>query len=241
MKKDGKSGMIDNTILGIILVWIVTIIYFLYLLKKRKAEYNSNITKIKKGKERLHHRTKNSMQVMISLLDMQAFKTNNPYYQKTFSSHVNRLKNMSTLYDCLYMQLEHDRVNIKPILQEVIGNLQKSTDNTIHSNIDTIALDMRTVTTITLILNEALANAIEYAYKEKNGIIEIHLKKIEQYYRLSITDKGMGFNTLNTTQTLGLKLIDSLAKSLPNSTIKVLSNTENSGTQIIITFEREHK
>ncbi len=242
MKKDGMNGMIDNITLGILLLWIATTISFLYLLKKRKEEYNNTIAKINKGKKRLHHRTKNSMQVMISLLDMQAFKTDNPHYQKVFSAHVDRLKSMSILYDYLYMQLEHENINTKPILQEIIESLQKSTSNTIKSDIDdTIVLNMQKVTTIALILNESLANAIKYAYKEEDGKIEVNFKELEQHYSFSIIDKGIGFDTQNSSKTLGLKLIASLVQSLPNSTLEILSNKENSGTQILITFEREHK
>jgi len=238
MKKDGVSGMVNSITLGIMLLSIAVILYLLTLLKKRKEEYNNSIIKITKGKERLHHRTKNSMQVMIGLLDMQALKTQNLHYQKIFSSNVDRLKSMSILYDHLYSNLEHDTLDLKPILQDTINILQKSTSNSLQSDIDTLHLRMRECTTMTLILNESLSNAIEYAYPDKDGTIEISLKRIDQeFYRLLIIDKGIGFNITNTPQTLGLKLINSLVKSLPQGTITIQSKKPKIGTTVEVIFK----
>ena len=214
--------------------------YLLYILEGERKRYEENLDKANKDKEALlkiiQHRTRNNMQVMIGLLDMQSLKNKDPHCKQIFHSHIDRLKIMSLLHEHLYNSVDYETIDMNYLIKEIISQVKKPKSISIHDTIASISLTMRDATNLSLILNEAITNATNHAYlSEKEGIIEIDLKDIEQKYQLTIRDYGCGFDTQKTYGTLGLSLINSLVASLPNSQWDIISHKDQ-GTTITIIF-----
>jgi len=219
----------------------LAISYFIFMLERERQGYEESLNSANKDKEVLlkevHHRTKNNMQVMIGLLDMQSSRLNNSESQKIFDSHIKRLKTMSLLHKHLSSGVDDATVDVRPYLEEIITNMAKFTEIRIKRTIETVMMEMKGSTNMGLIINEALANAIEHAYPDGYESlaypIEITLRKKGKECYLSIQDYGQGYDTTKKTQTLGLVLIEDLAKSLPNGKISI---DAKEGTHIMIYF-----
>ena len=219
----------------------IAISYLMYILERERQAYEDRLYKIQKEKDTLlkevHHRTKNNMQIIISLLDMQSDIVESKDAKEILKSNIDRLKTMSYLHEYLYSGLEYDNINIVKYLDKVINNIQKFTPHNINLKIDNIIVDITTATTIALIVNETVTNAVQHAYKKgERGDIDIILEQKDNECILYINDYGCGFDTSNSQDTLGMILIYDLSHKLPNGKIDI-KNDE--GTKIKIIFDRE--
>ena len=217
-------------------VGYIAISYLLYSLEKERQGYEESLLRILKDKEILlkevHHRTKNNMQVMMALLDTQAFKTDDPKYKKIFQSHVERLKSMALVHEHLYSGDTYDMVRIDAYLNDITMNLQNVTKHKIITDIDNVTVDMKTAMNLGLVYNEALSNAIEHAYKEDEaGDIIVTLNEMGGKCILRVKDHGKGFDTTKTYQTLGLTLMKDISRSLYDDEMVI---EHKNGTEIIV-------
>ncbi|MEA1954598.1 MAG: sensor histidine kinase [Campylobacterota bacterium] len=214
----------------------MAISYLLYVLEKERFRYEINLVNALNDKEILlkevHHRTKNNMQIMISLLDTQSFKIDNSKYKKMFQSHVERLQAMSLVHEHLYRGETYETVDIHTYLGEILHNLQGVTSHTILSEIDHVTLNMKTALNLGLVFNEAVMNAIEHAYEDgEKGTIEVSLQHLEDRALLRVKDYGKGFYTQKSYNTLGVTLMKDLSATLDDKGIEI--DTSN-GTEIKI-------
>jgi two-component sensor histidine kinase len=220
----------------------IAISYLLYSLEYERQGYEESLINTAKQREILlkevHHRTKNNMQVMMALLDTQAFKIDDPRYKKMFRSHVDRLKSMALVHEHLYSGESYENVAIDEYLQEITQNAQQFTDHSIITDIDPLILDMKLAMNLGLVYNEALSNALEHAYENGvKGKIDVSLKKEDQKCVLRIKDYGKGFDENLDYKTLGLTLMKDIANSLNSDTIEI-KNENGTEIQIHCTLER---
>lgn len=225
-------------------VGYLAISYLLYALEKERLGYEKNLTRALADKEILlkevHHRTKNSMQIIIALFDTQSLKIENLKCKKIIEANVDRLKSIALVHEYLYVGDNHDRVEIDKYLREIVKNFQQLTPHTILADIDPFVLDMKIVMNLGLVFNEALVNAIKHAYEEtETGIIEVSLKGIgNNRCMLSVKDYGKGFDTEKKYNTLGLTLIKKIANILDEKAIEI---DGKNGTKINVYCTLEEK
>ena len=184
----------------------------------------------------VHHRTKNNMQVIMGLLESQSFKIDDHKYKKMFETHVDRLKAMSLMHKNLYTNHSYEEVNIQEYLEEIAKNLKTYTQHQIITDIDPIMVDMKIAMNLGLIFNEAVTNAIEHAFTDEVGKIDISFKHVGQRCIFTIEDNGKGFDTTKTYKSLGMTLIKDLSSTLLNSNITILGEE---GVMIKIYFNLE--
>lgn len=229
-------------LLSQIVLGYLVVSYMLYIIESERSSYEERLNiALEENKilfKEVHHRTKNNMQVVMSLLESQAFKIDDPKYKKMFETHVDRLKAMSLMHKNLYTNHSYEEVDIQEYLEEIAQSLQTYTKHHIHTDIDPIIIDMRIAMNIGLIFNEAVTNAIEHAFDGEEGNINISFKQLGERYRLTIQDNGKGFDTSKTYKSLGLTLIKDLSVTLHHSTIDIQG--EN-GTKIEIYFDKEEQ
>jgi two-component sensor histidine kinase len=227
-------------LLSQILLGYLVVSYMLYVIEKEKNGYEERLSVALKENQMLfkevHHRTKNNMQVIMGLLETQSFKIDNPKYKKMFETHVDRLKAMSLMHKNLYTNHSYEEVNIKEYLEEIKKNLQTYTEHKIIIDVDAVKVDMKIAMSIGLIFNEAVTNAIEHAFLDDIGIIEVVFKQVEGHCTFTIKDTGKGFDTTKTYQSLGLTLIKDLSSTLLNSSINI---SGKKGVTIKIDFDLE--
>ncbi len=220
----------------------ITISYLLYVLEKERQGYEDGLEHSIKDREVLlkevHHRTKNNMQIMIGLLDRQSFKIKDIKYKNIFQAHINRITSMATIHEHLYSGDNFESVEMQKYLGELITNFQNLTRHNIIANISPLLLDMKNAINLSLIFNEALTNAIDYAYSDnESGIIEVSFVcSSPQEYILQIKDYGKGFDTTKEYNTLGMSLMQDISQTLSTKSMEI--DTSN-GTQIKFYYTKD--
>jgi len=150
---------------------------------------------------------------------------------------------MSLIHQKLYQSDEIATIHMDRYIRDMISYLRDSLVSTskIHFDlhIDPIELEATQAAPVGLILNEAVTNAIKYAFPDgRAGVITIKLLYTDaQKILLGITDNGIGLpKELKQKESLGMKLIEMLTEQLEGS----LSMTDNDGLEIVIVFKEEH-
>lgn len=188
----------------------------------------------------IHHRVKNNLQMVASLIDLQSKTIKNKQAKEITIEGKSRINSMVIIHQKLY---ENDEAEIKiddfllQLLKEIesIYGLNKKVDLSI--NTEKIIVDVDTAIPLALIFNEILTNAYKYAFKQnESSKLHIELEKLEDEYKLIVEDFGPGlpkdFN-IETSKTLGLRLISRLTKQLQGK----LTIINENGLKYIITFK----
>ena len=225
-------------LLSQIILGYLVVSYMLYIIESERSSYEERLGVALAENQMLfkevHHRTKNNMQVIMGLLETQAFKIDDPKYKKMFETHVDRLKAMSLMHKNLYTNHSYEEVDIQEYLEEITKSLQTYTSHKIIINIEPIMIDMNVAMNIGLIFNEAVTNAIEHAFKEGDeGTINVVLRQSDGRCIFVIHDNGRGFDSSISYPSLGMTLIKDLSSTLIKSSL-IIKKSE--GTRIEIHF-----
>ena len=219
------------------------------LLKAHHNLYKSRneIEKRIKEKETLlrevHHRVKNNLQTVSSLLSLQSRSIEDKKMKSIIKSSQNRVISMAMVHEMLYMRDDLSKIEYKSYVKELSEFLIRSikgAENKVKLNIDIpdIKLGIDTAIPLGLLINEAITNALKYGITDENeGEINIAIKREKNNeYVLNIGDNGVGFPDSvdhKTTKSLGLKLIHNLARQLKGTISK---DATKKGTNYIIRF-----
>lgn len=192
----------------------------------------------------IHHRVKNNLQVISSLLKLQSGYIDNPSTLALFTDSQNRVKAMALIHEKLYQSSDLSRIQVSDYIQKLTNNLFQSYSVNASAvklivDIDDVFLDVDTAIPCGLIINELISNSLKYAFSgREQGEISLEFHLIEpQKYRLKISDNGVGLPpdfSLEETESLGLQLVWNLTEQLGGN-IKLYSNN---GTCFEITFAR---
>jgi two-component sensor histidine kinase len=186
----------------------------------------------------VHHRVKNNLHTVICLLESQAAYLENDAL-KAIENSQHRIYAMSLIHQKLYQSDDIKIIDMRNYVVEFVEYLKDSFGNPanirIHLNIEQINLGASQAIPIGLILNEALTNALKYAFPiNRRGDIHIELQSTGENIILTIIDNGIGMEPRPEEETgsLGLNLMRGLAKELKGN-IKFESEY---GTEITLTF-----
>ncbi len=205
-----------------------------------------NKTKSLKEKDALlreiHHRVKNNLQVISSLLNMQSRETENEEMLGVIQEGQSRVKAMSLIHQKLYQTENISEIDFEDYTQNLVDQLAtiyKKNDLEVENEIlaNGINLDIDTAIPLGLILNELISNAYKYAFEGiDKGKITIDLKRLDgNQLQLSVADDGKGLSKdldLENVKSLGLKLVNILTRQLKGQ----LSYAVENGTRFSITF-----
>jgi two-component sensor histidine kinase len=191
----------------------------------------------------IHHRVKNNLQTTISLLNMQSAYLSNDEALAAIRNSQRRMQAMSLIHQKLYQSETMTHVEMSEYVAEMVSYLKESFQGT--KNIDfvlrihSVMLEVTQAIPLGLIINEAVTNAIKYAFPdEQKGKISIVLKKdIGLLFHLIIADNGIGmpldFEVNKKHNSLGLNLIRGLTDQISGE----LNIKNDNGTILIITFK----
>lgn len=222
------------------------VVSLLDVTEHKKAEENLRISF--KEKEILlrevHHRTKNNLQVILSLLDLQSLTIVDKKMLGGIKDIQNRIRSISLVHEKLYQSKDLSNVNLKDYIEELANALLKSYEGSKHRislilDIDNIFISLDTITTCGLIINELLSNSLKYAFpNNRKGKIKLSLhSKGNNEIELCISDDGIGLpesTDFRNTRSLGLKLVQWLAEGQLEG--KVILKREK-GTEFLIKFK----
>ena len=162
----------------------------------------------------LNHRVKNNMQTIVSLIRLQSDEIEDDKIQDMFVTIQNRINAMSHLHELLYKQDNISHVNAYEYFDILIEELKESYESDMNITFDIkTELKMEQAIYCGLILNELISNSLKYAFPNKNGNINVKLSKKSNIFSLIISDDGIGYNKDIPSNSLGLILVNTLAKN----------------------------
>jgi two-component sensor histidine kinase len=191
----------------------------------------------------VHHRVKNNLQIVISLLDSQSSSLLDEDALGVLRESRHRMHSISLVHQKLYQDENLTGINIKDYISELIGFLKDSfgTGKRIRFeyDVDPLLFDVSQVVPLALILNEAITNSIKYAFANQSEcVISIRVKETtEDNVEISIADNGCGLPLdfdIDSCTTLGMNLISGLTKQLQGN----LSVFTTDGLLICIKIQR---
>jgi two-component sensor histidine kinase len=259
-----RHQLIQNVTIGgsVMLLIITGLIYSRYRLKQRSNRnleahqkeldqknlfletMNGEQDKLLKEKEWLirevHHRVKNNLQMVTSLLNTQTAYLQDEAAVLAVRDSLRRMQAMSFIHQKLYKEENISTIAMPKYIDELVCYLQESFDTgsriIFEQSISQVSLDISQVIPLGLIINESIVNAIKYAFPNgQEGIVNIQLHRESNHLVLRISDNGIGLPAgvdLKTRNSLGFDLMHGLTKQLNGNLI--IEN--NNGVQVIVRF-----
>ncbi len=189
-----------------------------------------------------HHRVKNNLQIVSSLLSLQASRTQPPEAVSALRESHDRIASMSRIHEKLYHSPSLASVDMREYTKSLVADLRESYgvgNNPVRLTVDAedVSLDATRAIPVGLIITELASNALKHAFpKERKGEITIQLHRGgTRQFTLIVRDNGIGFPEevdFRNSPSLGLTLVNSLVKQL-GGTIEL---DRTNGTVFTITF-----
>jgi len=182
------------------------------VIKKTKALNSALETKNLLLKE-VHHRVKNNLQIILSMMRLQQDEIEDETVNEKFIDLENRINAISQTYNMLLLKENLEEIDMSEYIDTLLLDIKESIQQqhkiiVTKTDIDA-KIPLRESVYVGLIINEFVTNAYKYAF-DHDGIIYISLKQIEHQYILQIKDNGKGYNIEEKRESLGLKLIHTL-------------------------------
>jgi two-component sensor histidine kinase len=210
--------------------------------KRAEEEIKASLKEKELLLREIHHRVKNNLQIINSLLSLQTRYIKDDETLNIFKESQNRVRSMAIIHEKLYKSSSLVEIDFAEYIKDLSNNLfytYKVNPYTIKLNmdIDNIHFDIETAIPCGLIINELLSNCLKHAFNGLNkGKINIKLNQIGEEFTLSVSDNGIGlhdnFNFRNTSS-LGLLLVNNLVKQLDG----VIELDRSEGTNFKIYFK----
>jgi len=189
----------------------------------------------------IHHRVKNNLQVIISLLFLQARKTEDPRSEAALTDSQTRVKSMALVHEKLYQSDSLSSIDFHGYLQNLISNLMitygiDQTRVRITISVHELPLTINTAIPLGLIMNELISNSLKYAFPDgRTGVLIVSGDVYENTMIIKVRDNGRGIpKSLDWkhAESLGLHLVQMLTRQL-KGTIEL---SQESGTEFTLTI-----
>jgi two-component sensor histidine kinase len=194
----------------------------------------------------VHHRVKNNMQVISSLLRMQAEKIKDEGYADMLRESQERIRSMSLLHEKLYQSKDFANVDFKGYVETLVNSLFRSYGVNVNKvkiniRIEDIQLDLENAIPCGLIINELISNSLKYAFPEgREGAVAIDFRSIAgDELELVVADNGVGIPEdvdIKGSETLGLYLVTMLGERQLDGEVEF---SREGGTKCRIRFKRQ--
>jgi two-component sensor histidine kinase len=195
----------------------------------------------------IHHRVKNNMQVMSSLLSLQARAALNPETRRMLEDNQNRIQSMALLHEILYQSEDLAMVDFPKYVLRTVDYLFRSfgvKDRQIglRTELSELALELDDALPFGLLISEVVSNSLKHAFPQgRGGEVSIFLRQQpDTTISLILSDDGIGLPReldWTTTRSLGLRLVRALAQQLRGA----LEIRSQGGTEVRLTFQVRHR
>ena len=210
-------------------------------LKKVENQLKSSLEEKEVLLREIHHRVKNNMQIISSLLNLQSRYLNDEKTVNVLNESRNRVKSMAMVHEELYRSHDLSKIDFADYIQRLLSGLFSSygVDKNVikpEINVENVLLNINMAVPCGLIINELVSNSLKHAFLQgQNGKISIKFHPNGEKYVLKVADNGAGFPEnidFENTKTLGLQLVNTLVKQLSGS----IDICRSSGTSFKIIF-----
>jgi PAS domain S-box-containing protein len=199
--------------------------YTIDITERKKAEEQVQASLLEKETmlKEIHHRVKNNLQVIASLLSLQASYLHDEKAIKALEESIERVETMASIHTQLYESQDLTRVDFGSFIKDLISNIGQSygrAESPIEINVDAgeISLGIDNSIPCGLILNELVSNALKHAFPEgREGAINIRMRSEDNQVVLTVQDNGIGFPELidlMNVKSLGLDLVSLLVAQM---------------------------
>jgi len=192
--------------------------------------------------QEIHHRVKNNLQVVTSLLDLQSLQIKDQQTLEVFRESQNRIKSMALVHETLYRSQDLARVNFGEYIRSLTKYLfrtygVKPDELNLELEVEQVTLHIDTAITCGLIINELVSNALKHGFPEnRRGSIRVAVySEFEQHLTLIVSDTGVGLSQnfdFKSSKSLGMQLVCVLVNQL-EGTVKLDGSV---GTEFKISF-----
>ena len=205
-------------------------------LKDKDAEISMKTIAIRE----IHHRIKNNLQTIASMLRMQSRRTDSEEAKRILKDNLNRILSIAATHELLSKQLS-DEINLIDVIQFVLKNLQRSyTENDevqlhLTNNVEFL-VESDIATVIALIINELVQNCYDHAFNGMDkGEIDVNIHKENDHVTITVQDNGIGFVYTNEmSSSLGISIVQSYVKDKLNGKLSIRKRKK--GTTISFQF-----
>ena len=190
----------------------------------------------------IHHRVKNNLEIISSLLELQSRQTQDETAQLAMLESQARVKSMGLLHQKLFQNQEQVSIEMRDYFQKLSNNLLQTFNVReqvdVQIDMDPIELDMDTAIPIGLMVNELITNSLKYAFPDRrNGRIELRLQPEDsEYLELTVADNGVGKEPVTAPKGTGFgsQLIQLLTQQLQG----VMQESHGVGTSVTFRLKR---
>ncbi|MCP4132710.1 MAG: PAS domain-containing protein [bacterium] len=180
----------------------------------------------------IHHRVKNNLAVVSSLLGLQAISMNDERLTAALMDSKNRVQSMSTIHETLYQSHNLSAIDLdeylSKLVRDIVQNYAISKNVNLTIEAENILIGVKQASPVGLIINELITNSYKYAFPEnREGEIKIKLQETENQIELEYSDDGIGFPEdfdWKNSKTLGLELVRTLVEKQLGGSIELESN-----------------
>ena len=245
-----NAGLLDaiatlvSCLIGVVILGVI--FYCNYVLYKNDLKLKQiNDVLHEKNEEKkvmlkeIHHRVKNNLQVVNSLLRIQSSEIEDKEIVAMFQKAQSRVLSMALLHENMYRSenlrdLDTEE-HIKLLIEELVKSYRVRKDIFTDLKIDAITIGMKTLVPLGLIINEIISNAFKYAFEgREEGVIKVHIHPLsERRYEMIIGDDGVGIEDQEAALGLGTRLIQTFIRQLNGA----IERQDELGTVYSITFE----
>lgn len=194
-------------------------------LLKSKQQMESRVREREALLKEIHHRVKNNLQVISSLLEMQARRLNDPHSRAQLHEAYNRVASIASIHEMLYRTSSLSKIEMSAYARELATRLVSlhGAERRIEVDVsgDKVTLDLERAVACGLLLNELISNVCKHAFPDgRSGVMAICFQQDGEEIRLKIADTGVGLppqTDIRDSSSLGLQLVCTLVEQLAGS------------------------
>jgi two-component sensor histidine kinase len=216
-------SLVFSLILGAFLVYQVRFrIQVNRVLRNKNRQVSRSLADRETLLREIHHRVKNNLQVVSSLLRIQSRFVRDPMALEAIEQSRSRVKSMAMIHQRLYSKEDFEGVDVQTYISDLVQELSDSFDAagkvSFQLDIQQLNLDLDTMTSLSLILNETITNSLKYAFPgERAGNISVIIKRKADDLWMTVEDDGVGFDPSSQKRSFGSTLIRSFSEKLNGS------------------------
>lgn len=192
------------------------------LQKEREEEMKKAIQEKEVLLMEVHHRVKNNLALVSSILQLQAYQTDNDELHQQLANSESRIQSIAIIHELLYQSDSFSQINLKDditrLIEHVSESFRSNIDISYQLNLEPVIVNVNQAIPFALIVNEVLTNIYKHAFQGKEeGVVEVTLKASHDHIQITVADNGQGLPEdfkLSEQTSLGFKLIHTLSSQL---------------------------
>jgi two-component sensor histidine kinase len=221
-----KEKKLSQVLIGGTILFMLAAAIILFQYKRQRAKkmvIQKQADELQVLMKEIHHRVKNNLQVISSLLDLQSLTIEDIQASEAVKEGKNRVQSMALIHQNLYSEGNIKGIKAKEYIDNLLQSLCDSYNITsdkvkVNTQIDELNLDVDTMIPLGLVLNELVSNSFKYAFRDgRNGELNVVLKEEQQHLFLKVSDNGTGYPEgmkVKEVKSFGMKMIRAFAQKL---------------------------